>query len=292
MSFKRIALISVLAAQGLAAGAALAADPVTQSVMDKTEELRSQAHSTEPGRHAEDFRYWGEKTGGAPAATGLEAVDRAVQAKSYSQGVKGGIEKDVGSTTVGAAVTAGTGEGTNKTLKPENYSYQGVTVYQKARDAATGTAVDMSASYVSGTAEQGAAAGKTDVYSVGSQVSTKVYDGFVKVEPFVGANVNRIERSGAAENNSGTAAEIPLGINVTGSTSSAGGFSVTPRATMSAAPIMGDEEVTRGQDMHYRSGVGVTARKDDFSLDLEAQKEKGGLDKPDTTIMLRAKQRF
>ena len=292
MRLKFIALLSILAVQSLAAGSALAADPVTQSALNKTEELRQQAHDAEPAKHSDDFRYWGEKTGGAPAATGLDSVDRAVQAKAYSQGVKGGIEKDVGSTTVGAAVTAGTGEDANKALKPENYSYQGVTVYQKARDAATGTAVDMSASYVSGNAEQGAAAGKTEVYSVGSQVSTKVYDGFVKVEPFVGANVNRIERSGAAAKNSGTAAEVPLGINVKGRSSSAAGFSLTPRASMSAAPVMGDKEVTRGEDMHYRTGVGVTARRDDFSLDLDAQKDKGGVEKSDTTIMLRAKQRF
>jgi hypothetical protein len=292
MRIKFVELLFILAVQGFAAGGAFAADPVTQSALNKTEELRRQAHDAEPAKHPEDFRYWGEKTGGAPAATGLEDVDRVVQAKSYAQGLKGGVEKDVGSTTVGAAVTAGTGEGASKALKPENYSYQGVTVYQKARDAATGTSVDMSASYVSGNATQGAAAGKTEVYSVGSQVSARVYDGFVKVEPFVGASVNRIERTGAAAENSGTAAEVPLGINVTGSPSSAGGFSVTPRATMSAAPLLGDEKVTGGESMHYRTGVGVTARKDDFSLDLEAQKETGGVEKSDSTIMLRAKQRF
>lgn len=292
MKQKTMLLLAAAVLQVLCTGEALAADPLLDSTRDKSEELRAQARGEGAGKKSEDFRYWGEKTGGAPAATGLDSVDRAVQSNSYAQGVNAGVEKDVGSTTVGAAVTAGRGDAANRDLKPENYTYQGVTVYQRAKDAASGTAIDMSASYVSGNAQGGEAAGKTDVYSVGTQVSTKVYDGFVKVEPFVGAAVNRVERSGRAAASSGTTAELPLGVQVTGRATSAAGFAVTPRASVSAAPVMGDEALTKGQDMRYRSGVGVTARKDDFSLDLDAQKDKGAAARSDTTVMLRAKQRF
>ncbi len=289
MRFKYLVLASVLALQGLGA-AAFAADALVDSTQQQLGQLRKDAASANEGQSGE-FRYWGEKTGGAPAATGLEAADRAIQSKSFAQGVTGGVEKDVGSTTVGAAVTAGSGAAGSRELKSDNYDYKGVTVYQKARDAATGAAVDMSASYASGSARQGDAAGSTSVYSVGSQVSAPVYDGAVKIEPFAGASVNRIDRTGSNKA-SGTSTELPLGINVTGAKGSAAGFAIAPRASISAAPVMGDEAVTNGETMRYRSGVGVSATRDGFTLDLDARKEQGNVEKSNTTIMLRAKQRF
>lgn len=265
-------------------------------------------------------RVWAHVTGGKTELKGISTGGLDLHTKTNAYGITLGTEADVGDSTIGAALMAGTGDTKNSSVSAkDDFNFYGVSLYGKTTAGNIDLLADASATFVKSDLTVGGAANvdtdvTTSVYSFGVQGQTTFNLDAVDVTPFIGANFYHV-RGGSYDNGHGadvqssnaTAVEFPIGAKVSKVIETTGGMTVAPAFSLAVVPTVGDRDIdskvkfadaqstynyTFTDDVKVRANLGIDATSNNFSLGIQAGYEWGNEERSSASVQVRAKYMF
>ena len=269
---------------------------------------------------ADGTRLWARVTGSDNSMTDLTTGAQSIEVDTSAYGLVIGGETTTGMTTVGMAVTAGSGDSENDAVAAKNdFNYYGLSVYGKTMVGSVEVLADASVTMVKNDMMVGGVAdveaeADTMVYSMGIQAQKTFELESMTVTPFVGLDVYHVDADGysnghgaTVDSASATAVEMPIGLTIAKGFETAGGMKVDPSFTFAVVPTLGGSDIdskvkfagaestynfTFADDVKVRSNFGVEASKKNFYFGVSAGYEWGSEGRSTTSINANVKYMF
>ena len=267
-----------------------------------------------------DSHLWVDLTGGRTKFDGLSTGGQALSLKTEHGGVVVGAETVVADTTVGAALSAGTGSTRNHAVAGKNeFDYLGLSLYGQKTVAGLTVTADASVTSLKSDVTVGGVVDEsidqdTLVWSLGAEVSKTFAAGDVNVTPFVSADVYHLKADGYRTKHgaqvadvSATAVEFPVGVRGDMTFDTASGMTVKPGFSLAVVPTVGDREIdptvsfagasqsmtyTFADDVKVRGALTLDAVKDRFGVGLGLGCDWGNEERSGVNVQVKARYLF
>lgn len=265
-------------------------------------------------------RLWAQVTGSVTKLDGISSGGRSIDTETNAYGLVVGGEVEFSDYMLGAAFTGGTGHTDNDAVSGrDDFNYYGLSFYGKASVGGFTLLGDVSATWLRSDLSIGGAADvdtdtTTTVYSLGVQGEKTFELSWADLTPFIGVDVYHVRSDGfdnghgaKIDDSDATAVEIPIGVRLSKSIETTGGFHMAPSFRFAVVPTVADTEIdskvrfagaestynfTFADDVKVRADVGLDAVKDNFSFGLRAGYEWGNEERSSMNMQLRAKYAF